>query len=658
MKPQQQKQQIGAQQKYNILLVDDRAENLLALEAVLSDMGQNLLKARSGDEALRHLLRQNDFAVVVLDAHMPGMDGFETARQIRSRTAFQALPIIFVTAVHQSNQYALKAYSLGAVDYVYKPFDPEALKAKVRVFVELAQKSREVKIQAELLRLNNQDLECRVRERTADLERANQELRVLFRQSPHPKWVCDLTSLSFLAVNQAATRTYGYTEDEFLRMTLTDLRPPEAVPGLMERVDQLRRGQPVEAVFRHRKKDGRLIWAETAAHPIQFEGRPAALVVATDVTRRKQAEEALQTSERQYRQIVETAREGIWLVDQQWRTTYVNPALCQMLGYGAEELLGQSPFKFLFEEDYPWANTQMERRQQGIAEHSEVRLRRKDGSFLWTLSQASPVVDGQGNFAGALAMVNDITDRKRAEVALTRHAEELARSNAELEQFAYVASHDLQEPLRMVTLYTQLLAKRYECQLDAQAREFISYAVKGAGQMQRLIHDLLDYSRVNSRVRQFELINSAEALRSACAHLQTPIDESRAILTYEGMPTVRADPGQLTQLFQNLVSNALKFSGPNPPRIHVTARLDGNQWLFSVQDNGIGLDPQFAERIFVIFQRLHSKEQYAGTGMGLAICKKIVEQHGGRIWVESRPGEWATFYFTLPSLQTESRGSS
>jgi PAS domain S-box-containing protein len=248
MKPQRQHQQIGTQHKFDILLVDDRTENLLALEAVLSDIGQNLL--------LKHLLRPNDFAVVVLDAHMPGMDGFETARQIRSRRSSQSLPIIFVTAVHQSDQYAMKAYSLGGVDYVYKPFDPEALKAKVRVFVELAQKSREVKIQAELLQLANQDLERRVRQRTAELEKANHELRLLFQQSPHPKWVCDLSNLSFLAVNEATTHSYGYTKGEFLRMTLRDLRPAEDIPELMEQVEQLRRGQPVEAVFRHRKKDG------------------------------------------------------------------------------------------------------------------------------------------------------------------------------------------------------------------------------------------------------------------------------------------------------------------------------------------------------------------------------------------------------------------
>ncbi len=238
--------------------------------------------------------------------------------------------------------------------------------------------------------------------------------------------------------------------------------------------------------------------------------------------------------------------------------------------------------------------------------------------------------------------------RKRAEEALAQKAQELARSNADLEHFAYVASHDLQEPLRMVTSYLQLLERRYKDRLDADARDFIAYAVDGATRMQALINGLLSYSRVSTRGKSFEPTDGTVALERVLANLKVAIEESDAVVTYDHLPTVMADEVQLTQVFQNLIGNAIKFRSDRRPEIHVGAEYRGGEWLFSVRDNGIGIDPQHFERIFKIFQRLHSHEEYPGTGIGLAVCKKIVERHGGRIWVESQPGEGTTFYFTIP----------
>jgi PAS domain S-box-containing protein len=247
-----------------------------------------------------------------------------------------------------------------------------------------------------------------------------------------------------------------------------------------------------------------------------------------------------------------------------------------------------------------------------------------------------------------LVAFEDITERKKAEEALRIVAENLKRSNLELEQFAYVASHDLQEPLRMVTSYTQLLEQRYKGKLDADADEFIKYAVDGANRMRRLIDDLLSYSRVNSRGNPFRPTESELALDVALKNLQISIEENGAVVTHDQLPEVMADEGQLVQLLQNLIGNAIKFHAKEPPCVHVSAKhLQEKEYLFSVQDNGIGIDPQYFDRLFKIFQRLHTKEEYPGTGIGLALCKRIVERHSGRIWLESQPGKGTTIYFTL-----------
>ena len=279
----------------------------------------------------------------------------------------------------------------------------------------------------------------------------------------------------------------------------------------------------------------------------------------------------------------------------------------------------------------------------------EFRVCLKDGSVRHINGRGHLVQqDAEHNPIRMVGVAQDITDFKRAEEALLQRTGELKRSNTELEQFAYMASHDLQEPLRMVSSYVQLLARRYKGKLDADADEFIAFAVDGAKRMQGLINDMLAFSRVTTKGREFKPVEADAALKAALANLKAAIEESRANVTSDPLPVVNVDSGQLAQLFQNLIGNAIKFRGKEPPRIHVAVERRAKEWVFSVQDNGIGIEPRHLERVFVIFQRLHSAAEYPGTGIGLAICKRIAERHGGRLWVTSEPGVGSAFHFTIP----------
>jgi len=285
-----------------------------------------------------------------------------------------------------------------------------------------------------------------------------------------------------------------------------------------------------------------------------------------------------------------------------------------------------------------------ERRYGLVIRSLHFRTERQLGFAIFEIPQEETIHEMLSEqISTALKGASLFQEHKQVEV-------ELERSNKELEQFAYVASHDLQEPLRMVKSYLQLIERRYKGRLDADADDFIAFAVDGAERMQTLINDLLAYSRVTTHGKPFAPTDCSAVLEHALANLKIAIEESGAVVTYDSLPTVLADDVQLTQLLQNLIGNAIKFHGDLPPEVHIGVECKDGEWLFSVQDNGIGIDPQHFERIFAVFQRLHSRSEYPGTGIGLAVCKKIVERHGGRIWVESQPGKGSTFYFTIPMI--------
>jgi light-regulated signal transduction histidine kinase (bacteriophytochrome) len=239
-----------------------------------------------------------------------------------------------------------------------------------------------------------------------------------------------------------------------------------------------------------------------------------------------------------------------------------------------------------------------------------------------------------------------------------QYEDKLRKSNEELEQFAYVASHDLQEPLRKISSFSELLAFQYKGRLDAEADRYLEYVIDGAYRMQTQIKELLEYSRIDRQGKEFILTDCNEVLNSTLKYIHLAIDEAGATVTHDPLPTINADGAQLGQVFQNLITNAVKFRGAETPLVQISAEQRKKEWIFSVKDNGIGIAPEYAERIFVMFQRLHTRTEYPGTGLGLAICKKIVERHKGRIWVESKPGKGATFYFSIPARRNQERMSN
>jgi PAS domain S-box-containing protein len=377
------------------------------------------------------------------------------------------------------------------------------------------------------------------------------------------------------------------------------------------------------------------------------------LAALLDITERKRAEQALYDSEARFRSLTALSSDWYWEQDEKFRFTLVSRGIQDSIGISPEDFFGKTRW------DSPMigvTETEAAAHKALLAAHRpfeefEYGRMGPEGQVRYISASGEPIVDEQGRFRGYRGVGRDITQRKTADAALRLAHDELARSNAELEQFAYVASHDLQEPLRMVASYTQLLGKRYGDRLEGDAKEFMAYIVDGAGRMKQLIEDLLAYSRVGTRGREFRSVKLEAVFERARTNLRVALEESGGELTHGPLPEVEGDEMQLVQLLQNLAGNALKFHGEAAPRVHVSALEREHEWEIAVQDNGIGIDPQYFERIFMVFQRLHDKGQYPGTGIGLAICKKVVDRHHGRLWVESAPGRGACFKFTLPKTR-------
>ena len=518
-----------------------------------------------------------------------------------------------------------------------------------------------------------------LRQRVLELERSEEQYRFLFESNPHPMWIYCLESLSFLAVNAAAIKEYGYSCKEFLGITIKDIHLPDQQAALLEAVRTIPGEYRKPGIWKQKKKDGTVIDVEIITHDTAFKGKKARLVLADDITDRKRAEEALEESEKLYQSLFENSPLSLWEEDFSDVKTYidnlrysgvkdfreyfvnhteavahcaamvkllhVNKATLQLYKAGSEEEFRRGLGKIFGEELYDTFREKLVAIAEGrTTVEGEGITRSLTGDKIYVNMRCSVPPGNEETYSKVFVSIIDITGLKRM-------ADELERSNAELQQFASVASHDLREPLRVVEGFVKLLARRYKDKLDSGAHELIEFAVDGVKRMQELISDLLEYSRAGAKDIILKPTDFSFVVDKAVSNLQAAIEEMGALVTHDELPTVMADNSQIIRVFQNLIGNAIKFHNEKPLKVHVSAEKKEDEWVFSVRDNGIGIDPKFAEHIFVIFQRLHTREEYAGTGIGLSICKKIVERHGGRIWVESAPGKGSAFYFAIPDRQ-------
>ncbi|AKB12752.1 PAS domain S-box-containing protein [Methanosarcina thermophila] len=455
-------------------------------------------------------------------------------------------------------------------------------------------------------------------------------------------------------VNHSTEIVTGYSRKELIGTDFSDyFTEPEKAREGYQRVFQEGSVRDYPLEIRHRNGKITPVLYNASVYRNEAGEVVGIFAAARDITEQKKAEEALRLSNMYNRSLLEASLDPLVTIGADGKITDVNRATELVTGYSRNELIG-TDFSDYFTDPEKASEGYRQVFREGLVLDYELAIQHRTGNVTPVLYNASVYRNEAGEVIGVFAAARNITELKKAEQLLKLKLEELARSNAELEQFAYVSSHDLQEPLRMIASYLQLLQRKYQGKLDEKADKYIYFAVDGASRMQNLINDLLEFSRVTTRAKEFEPTDCESILDQVISDLEIPIKENEASISYGKLPVVMADSTQLTQVFQNLISNAIKFRSEKAPEIEISAKKKDNEWLFAVKDNGIGIESKFSERIFEVFKRLNKREEYPGTGIGLSICKKIVERHGGRIWVESVPGEGSVFYFTLPIIPVKS----
>jgi PAS domain S-box-containing protein len=493
---------------------------------------------------------------------------------------------------------------------------------------------------------------------------ANAEIQTVFNASLDAVVIIDEEG-KIVKWDKKSEILFGWKEDEVMGLSLSEIIIPfryrEAHQQGMKHFLKTGKGPILgKTVEVHAlKKNNDEFDISLSVSPSFIKDKYRFIGFIRDITPRKKAEAELRGSEERYRQIVETAREGIWMIDENNRTDFVNKQLCEIFGYTSEEMIGKELFYFMDEEGKKIASASVEQKKLGISETMDFKFITKSGKIVWTHLSNSPFLDDKGKYMGAMSMVTDITQRKldeellrQSEIHLAIKNKELERKNKELEQFAYVASHDLQEPLRTTASFVGLLQKQYKGKFDEKADKYMDYIVTSSERIMTLISDLLEHSRIGNKKEQQD-VDCNKVLAEVLADMGTVVNEIGMEITSMPLPVIKGYPAEIKQLFQNLLINTIKFRKKDiPSKVNITVYKKGNAWEFAISDNGLGIAKEHFEKIFVIFQRLHTRNKYNGSGIGLSHCKKIVELHEGKIWLESELGKGSTFYFTIPLKTT------
>jgi PAS domain S-box-containing protein len=641
-----------------VLVVDDEMDVCRTLCDILDMNGYLVAAATTGEEALKRL-EQQSYGVVVLDLQLPDMWGMELIDRIKQSQ--REVETIILTG-HASLRTAIDAVAHSAFAYLQKPADMDQLLAIVRRACEKQRLSLENERLIRDLRASKEALEAKVAERTRELEEANraahesrEHLENLLRSLTPAVWEISPGGTRFLYCNPALERLYGRPASEFQSNPSLWLETvyPQDRHVVAAAAKQLREHGKSEAEYRILRPDGEVRWVHDRKNAVlDANGRVDRIgTVVVDVTDRRRAQEEIRKLQERLSGMYNCSKDGMGFTSLDGTLLDVNEAFAALAGYSRQELLSGKTYQELTPGEYHAFQAEIVARilRTGKPEEYEKEYIRKDGTRVPVQLTTFVVKGGDGRPIGLAGIIRDITERKQTETRMKQMLEDLRRSNQELDRFAGVVAHDLHEPLRTVKNYVTDLTKRYEGQIDAEADRIIGLAVGAIERMQELINSLLVYARAGSRTLERVPISCEDVLAHVLFGLQAAIGESRAEVTHDPLPTVNADGRQIKQLFQNLVSNAIKFRSKEAPKIHIGAERKGGEWVFQVKDNGIGIEADYRERIFGAFQRLHPQTEYPGSGMGLAICKKIVERHGGRIWAESEPGMGSSFYFSLPA---------
>jgi PAS domain S-box-containing protein len=463
-------------------------------------------------------------------------------------------------------------------------------------------------------------------------EKAPDGIVVMYPDNPYP-----------VSYNRQAYTQLGYSEEEFSHLQISDFEAIDTPEEIKARSERILREDRVDFESKHRKKNGGIMDVHVTVLTFILQGKPMFYGIFRDITERKKVEKQLKEREEKYYSFFDQSADAIFIFDDTGHFLDVNNISASLLGYTRKELKNMSVFDIVFKEDLAANPIPFDSLRAGESVISQRVFKRKNGSPVDVEVHSKKLSDGT-----YLGVVRDITERKQMMEELRRAMLTLQNANVELEQFAYIASHDLQEPLRTVSTFAQLFMEEYEGKLDEQGNQYIGFILESSNRMRQLIKGLLDYSRIGKE-KKFVEVNYNELIANVLADLEIFIKESNAKINVQPLPVLYSNPTEIRQLFQNLINNAIKFSPKGAtPEITITAEKQKDEWRFAVTDNGIGISEENRDKIFVIFKRLHNRSEYEGTGIGLSHCKKIVEQHGGKIWVESEPGKGSTFYFTIP----------